>query len=440
MWSVVDKISENVRLYSTPVAALWNVVTFVFRMFVVASVGSSVYGDEQGAFKCDTGQPGCQNVCFNRFSPISHMRFWAFQLLFVATPVLFFHMYAGKETGEVKLLEEAEEKQKKEQAKLAEQEKELESIAEGIESEFENGDHMSMISTQSMQKHDQLNLEIVKKKKQLELDQQKINKRKDKIGNYKKKEKIDLKKDSKVGTTEVIFTRRIKIVYVIHCFLKLGIEFLFLYLGYILQHQQSKAWGWAAWTVPEKYTCTHALEYGAAGSACAQQEKVTCWVSRPWEKQMFLYYMLFLTILSILLIILEALYMTTRVGIHSIQKRKNGTRYQKQMNETFANGGALPTYEADNMMTMLNQTNIRNSLSRMNAANKMRNSMMARKAAYANGNHPHNGYMYTEAAPMISPEFDEQGSLASGRKGTLRKNSSLNGQANGHALVVEENA
>ena len=52
------------------------------------------------------------------------------------------------------------------------------------------------------------------------------------------------------------------------------------------------------------------------------------------------------------------------------------------MNETFANGGTLPTYEADNMMTMLNQTNIRNSLSRMNAANKMRNSMMARKAAY----------------------------------------------------------
>merc|ERR1711898_35075 len=100
---------------------------------------------------------------------------------------------------------------------------------------------------------------------------------------------------------------------------------------------------------------------------------------------------------SILLIILEALYMTTRVGIHSIQKRKNGTRYQKQMNETFANGG-LPAYEADNMMTMLNQSNIRNSLSRMNAANKMRNSMMARKAmmaqkaAYANGNAAHNGY------------------------------------------------
>ena len=48
--------------------------------------------------------------------------------------------------------------------------------------------------------------------------------------------------------------------------------------------------------------------------------------------------------------------------------------------------------------------------------------------------------MYTEAAPMISPEFDDQSSLVNGRKGTLKKNPSLNGQANGHALVVEENA
>jgi len=87
-------------------------------------------------------------------------------------------MYAGKETGAVKLLEEAEEKQKKDRAKLAEQEKELDSIAEGIESEFENGDHMSMISTASMQKHDKLNLEIVNKKKQMEIEQKKIDKKK----------------------------------------------------------------------------------------------------------------------------------------------------------------------------------------------------------------------------------------------------------------------
>lgn len=279
---------------------------------------------------------------------------------------------------------------------------------------------MSSIANQN--KHDKLNAEVFQKKQELAKEDLKIQKKKNKIGNYKKKEKIDLKKDSKVSTTEVIFTRKIKIVYVVHCFMKLGIEFLFLYLGYVLQQYQSKQKGWAAWSVPEKYTCTHALEYGAAGSACAQQEKVTCWVSRPWEKQMFLYYMLVLTVLSIALIILEALYMTTRVGIHSIQKRKNGTRFRGTMNETFANGGSSyagtlpPQYETDNMMTMLNQGSIRNSLSRMNAA-KMRNSMIARKAAYANGNHPHNGYMYTQAAPMIEPEIDMP----------LKKNGSING-------------
>lgn len=137
--------------------------------------------------------------------------------------------------------------------------------------------------------------------------------------------------------------------------------------------------------------------------------------------------------------------MMTRVGIHSIQKRKGGQKYHQKMNDTFANGGGgmmagLPAYEADNMMTMLNQSNIRNSLSRMNA-NKMRNSMLARNAAYAsNGNAPMNGYLYTEAAPMIVPEFDDAGSLTGRKLGTLRKNSSLNGQSNGHALVVEENA
>lgn len=413
MWGVIDKISENVRLYSTPVAALWNVVTFVFRMFVVASVGSSVYGDEQGAFKCDTGQPGCQNVCFNRFSPISHMRFWAFQLLFVATPVLFFHMYAGKETGEVKLLEEAEKKQKQEQESIEKKRNELGTIEED-ETDFGTEEHMSMISTQSIKKF-KLQSELDAQEKKFQETEARLSKKRDKFGNYKKKEKIDLKKDSKVGITEVIFTRRIKIVYVVHCFLKLGIELLFLYLGYILQHQQSKAWGWAAWTVPEKYTCTHALEYGAAGSACAQQEKVTCWVSRPWEKQMFLYYMLICQILSIVLIILEAIYMTTRVGIHSIQKRKNGTRYHKSMNQTLHDGSLPPYngYEADNMLTMLNHANIRNSLSRMNAHNKMRTNSMVRNKNYpSNGNTPQNAYMYTE----IQPEFEDQS-----RKGSIRK-------------------
>ena len=36
--------------------------------------GDRVYADEQSEFKCNTQQPGCNNVCFNSFSPISHLR------------------------------------------------------------------------------------------------------------------------------------------------------------------------------------------------------------------------------------------------------------------------------------------------------------------------------------------------------------------------------
>lgn len=42
---------------------------------MVASVGDTVYSDEQSAFACNTLQPGCPNVCFNQFSPISQIRY-----------------------------------------------------------------------------------------------------------------------------------------------------------------------------------------------------------------------------------------------------------------------------------------------------------------------------------------------------------------------------
>ena len=31
-------------------------------------------------FRCNIKQVGCENVCFNEFSPISHVRFWGFQV------------------------------------------------------------------------------------------------------------------------------------------------------------------------------------------------------------------------------------------------------------------------------------------------------------------------------------------------------------------------
>ncbi|XP_056154762.1 gap junction beta-4 protein-like isoform X2 [Lampris incognitus] len=55
-------------------------------VFVVAA--EKVWGDEQKDFDCNTRQPGCQNVCYDHFYPISYTRLWALQLIFVTCPSL----------------------------------------------------------------------------------------------------------------------------------------------------------------------------------------------------------------------------------------------------------------------------------------------------------------------------------------------------------------
>ena len=37
---------------------------------------------------CNTKQPGCKNVCYDHAFPISHIRFWVLQIIFVSTPTL----------------------------------------------------------------------------------------------------------------------------------------------------------------------------------------------------------------------------------------------------------------------------------------------------------------------------------------------------------------
>lgn len=39
---------------------------------------------------CNTKQPGCKNVCYDQAFPISHIRFWVLQIIFVSTPTLIY--------------------------------------------------------------------------------------------------------------------------------------------------------------------------------------------------------------------------------------------------------------------------------------------------------------------------------------------------------------
>ncbi|KAM9728313.1 gap junction delta-2 protein isoform 2-T2 [Menidia menidia] len=65
----------------------------IFRIMLVALVGDAVYSDEQSKFTCNTLQPGCNNVCYDTFAPVSHLRFWVFQIVLVSTPSIFYIIY-----------------------------------------------------------------------------------------------------------------------------------------------------------------------------------------------------------------------------------------------------------------------------------------------------------------------------------------------------------
>ncbi|CAI9584485.1 unnamed protein product [Staurois parvus] len=89
-WSFLEKLLDQVQEHSTTVGKIWLVVLFIFRLLILSLAGESVWGDEQSDFICNTKQPGCPNVCYDKAFPISHVRFWVLQFLFVSTPTLFY--------------------------------------------------------------------------------------------------------------------------------------------------------------------------------------------------------------------------------------------------------------------------------------------------------------------------------------------------------------
>ncbi|XP_073698173.1 gap junction protein, alpha 5b [Garra rufa] len=107
-WSLLGNFLEEVQEHSTSVGKVWLTILFIFRILVLGTAAESSWGDEQEDFTCDTEQPGCENVCYDRAFPIAHIRFWVLQIVFVSTPSL---IYMGHAMHIVR----REEKRKKEQ-------------------------------------------------------------------------------------------------------------------------------------------------------------------------------------------------------------------------------------------------------------------------------------------------------------------------------------
>jgi len=286
VWGAVEGVIVKALHYSTPLSYAWLFLLFTFRSFIVAVVGGSVYGDESGNFKCDTNQPGCQNVCFNRFSPISHLRFWAFQLLFVCLPTIIFMGFAQFELAKVNLLKSQTEE---ENAKIT-----------ANETYFGSNTYYS--------------------------NKKKLEKKCARYGVDKLKKKTTIAKE---GVVNVAWTPRIRTIFIVHLIARFGMECLFIYLSYLLQQQQSKKTGLAAMWVPEKYECTHG-EF-EMNSACSQNTLIPCWVSRPWEKTIFMLYMTIVSIVSAIICIVEFVYVLTRTTRKSLNRRAHKNLQKKEL-------------------------------------------------------------------------------------------------------------
>ncbi|XP_053917286.1 gap junction alpha-10 protein isoform X2 [Cuculus canorus] len=123
-WNLLGSILEEVHIHSTIVGKIWLTILFIFRMLVLGVAAEDVWDDEQSEFVCNTEQPGCSNICYDKAFPISLIRYWVLQIIFVSSPSL---VYMGHALYRLRALEKERQKRK---AHLRAQLEDLESLPE----------------------------------------------------------------------------------------------------------------------------------------------------------------------------------------------------------------------------------------------------------------------------------------------------------------------
>ncbi|XP_030622952.1 gap junction delta-4 protein [Chanos chanos] len=77
----------------TIIGKVWLILMVFLRVLVLLFAGYPLYQDEQERFVCNTIQPGCANVCYDLFAPLSLFRFWLVQLTTLCLPYIIFVIY-----------------------------------------------------------------------------------------------------------------------------------------------------------------------------------------------------------------------------------------------------------------------------------------------------------------------------------------------------------
>ncbi|XP_061413768.1 gap junction gamma-1 protein-like [Lethenteron reissneri] len=93
-WNFLTRLLEEISLHSTYLGKLWLTTFLILRIMLTIVAGESIYHDEQSSFMCNSQQPGCTNMCYDTFAPLSYVRFWIFQIITVATPSILYLAFA----------------------------------------------------------------------------------------------------------------------------------------------------------------------------------------------------------------------------------------------------------------------------------------------------------------------------------------------------------
>ncbi|MED6291021.1 hypothetical protein CHARACLAT_019387 [Characodon lateralis] len=133
-WSFLEHLLKEGQEYSTAIGRIWLTVLFLFRMLVLGTAAESAWDDEQSDFVCNTRQPGCTAVCYDKAFPISHFRYFVLQVIFVSTPTIFYFGYVAIRGGK-------DPKTKESRAESGSKRSEIVKGREGISVKKDNAGH-----------------------------------------------------------------------------------------------------------------------------------------------------------------------------------------------------------------------------------------------------------------------------------------------------------
>nr|XP_046175796.1 gap junction gamma-1 protein-like isoform X2 [Oncorhynchus gorbuscha] len=251
-WSFLTRLLDEISNHSTFVGKIWLTVLIIFRIVLTAVGGETIYYDEQAKFVCNTQQPGCENVCYDAFAPLSHVRFWIFQVILITTPTI---MYLGFAMHKIARMDDVEYRPLHRAGK-----RRMPIVTRGAQRDYEeaedNGEEDPMITEE---------IEVKDKEKVTE-------------GSVKKHD----------GRRRIARDGLMK-VYVCSLISRIAFEVAFLLGQYVLY----------GFEVAPSYVCMR--------SPCPHT--VDCFVSRPTEKTIFLLVMYVVSLLCTTLTLLEILHL-----------------------------------------------------------------------------------------------------------------------------------